>query len=352
MTDLFDYLTWRGDLSFSQDKLNEIDALIFSQLTFLNLEAIVKDNPVTLGEALDIFYAVNPPKSINLGLIVPKTIIDLGERIKNVPRFKDVLVERYALKINKNITEQFCGVSFICGDTIVVAYQGTDDTIVGWEENFNMIAKYPIPAQTSAKLFIDDVCKRHPDKKIIICGHSKGGNLAMYAGMYMDEKYFNNVEQIYNFDGPGFEIKYIPDELRNRIVPKLINIMPYRSIIGMLLTSIGDIIPVKSKNRGVFQHDAFSWYVDVNHFTRVPELSVQSHNINKGILDIISKMTYEEREEFCISLRKATDETGFNTLLELKSNSLKLIKGYKYFSSKSKKIFFELTKLLVKNKVL
>ena len=240
---------------------------------------------------------------------------------------------------------------FLNENLLVIAYKGTDDTLIGWEENFNMIISFPVAAQVSAKEYMDIIAETYPQARYYLTGHSKGGNLAMYAGFYADPLVQNNIVRIYNFDGPGFESDDIDQEKYFRIKNKIKTIVPINSIIGMIFEQLGSFKAVKTSVKPVYQHDGFMWEIDCNKFARTT-ISKTSSEFSEDLNKLVAQLNEEERRSFCNSLEKYIDELGIKTLTEALSLKTKSIKALKVFTKKDREIFLDFVKILIKNGVI
>lgn len=349
---IFQYLRWRGDLSFEQDRFNEVDAFIFSQLTYYDYSGIVGKEKLKLKTALKVYYDRNHSRGFKLGLIFPDHMVELGKLIMKTKRYEDIYISDYVDKYDRLKKEQFTGVTFHLNDNLlVVSYKGTDDTLIGWEENFNMIISFPVAAQVSAKEYMDDIAESYPKAHYYLTGHSKGGNLAMYAGFYVNPLIQNKIVRIYNFDGPGFESDDIDQEKYLRIKNKIKTVVPVNSIIGMIFEPLGNLKAVKSPVKPVYQHDGFMWEIECNRFARTP-ISKSSSQFSIDLNKLVGQLNEEERRSFCNSLEKYIDELGIKTLTEALSLKTKSIKALKVFTKKDREIFFNFVKILIKNGVI
>ena len=347
---VFRYLKWRGDLNFDQDPFNDVDSFIISQLTFLELMISDDNNPKPLKQALAPYSKLKKFDEINLGVMIPKDCLKLGKTLIKINRFHNLIISDFVKTVNAELIEQFCALTIHLNDELmVVAFQGTDDTLIGWEENFDMITKFPIPAQESAKKYIDLMSEKYPNKKIITTGHSKGGNLSVYAGLFTS--YQNRIVQIYNFDGPGFELKNIDMDIIKDNINKVINIYPEHSTVGMIFDHLGKTKIIKSNEKGLLQHNGFSWTIDYNHFSKAT-LSNNSLKFHDDLNELVQGMSEEERNEFSSSLRRYVEKINVNTLVELSNIPVKPIFAYKEFSKKEKTFINRFIKLFIQNRML
>lgn len=349
---VFQYLRWRGDLLFEQDKFNEIDAFILSQLIYYDYHEIVNDEKILLKDVLKSYYEINNHRKIKLGLIFPDHMVELGKMILKCKRYDKVMVSDYIDIYDKERKEQFTAITFHLDELHkVISFKGTDDTLIGWEEDFNMIISFPIPAQVSASNYLTNIFNKYNDSVYEIVGHSKGGNLAMYAGIYADDLIKEKIYRIYNFDGPGFESDDIDVVLYSKIRNKIKTILPSNSVIGMIFNQLGIVKAVKSNMKPVFQHDGFTWEIDVNKFTR-STLSKNSIEFSKSLNNLIGKMDEKARKSFCDSLDKYINSLGIKTLSEISSLKTKPISSLKVFTKEDRTIFIEFVKILIKHKII
>ncbi len=348
---LIEYIKWRGDLSFDQDKFNEIDSFILTQLTYYDYNGLVFDEPIKLKTVLQNFYNQQTNRKIKLGLIVPNHIADLGKLVMKSKRFEDIYISNYVDKYDKIRKEQFCAVTFHINDKFkVISFKGTDDTLIGWEEDFNMIVSFPISAQISALDYFVMVYNKYPNAQFDLCGHSKGGNLAMYAGLYASDIVKYHIHKIYNFDGPGFETDDIDLVLYSQIKNKIKTILPTNSIIGMIFNQLGTVKVVKSSAKPIFQHDGFTWEIDVNKFSK-SSLSTNSINFSESLNAFVAKLDENTRKSLCDSLEKCIDKLNIKTLSEITTLKPKSLSALNAFTKNDRIIFLEFIKIVIKSRI-
>ena len=202
MANIIDYIKWRGDLTFEQDDFNEIDALILSQISYLNFDELIPfndfENDITLSRlCFEFATSENYVQRSDTGLLINKDTIDLFYYAGNSLRFRDIKVLGYVSVINNDEEEQFSAITYnILNKFHFVAYRGTDDTIVGWKEDFNLAIKDVVPAQIDAVNYLNNVANKTKGT-LMLGGHSKGGNLAIYAAAKVSSKINKRIEIIY-----------------------------------------------------------------------------------------------------------------------------------------------------------
>ena len=201
MANIFDYIKWRGDLSLEQSEFNEIDNLILSRFSYFPFDKIIEENEiVTIKELSERFKQINK----NDMQILWEDDINLFPLMGQSKRFGEMLATKYINKIDTEQEKQFSAITILMPDnTIYVAYRGTDNTIVGWKEDFNMSFKSHVASQIDSVKYLEEIAQIYSNK-LRIGGHSKGGNLAVYASTFANKKIKDRIINVYNNDGPGF----------------------------------------------------------------------------------------------------------------------------------------------------
>lgn len=343
-SNIFDYLKWRGDLEFSKVDVCEVDSLIFSLLSYIDYSDVVPSEisevrkpPVLLTVTKRYLQAHTGGDLPSLGLMLSREIIKLLVRASKTRRFGLISPLCFVNRISTTEKMQFSAMAFALenGDTVVV-YRGTDDSIVGWRENFNMSFIYPVPAQKEAVAFLEYVASK-TNGRIYVTGHSKGGNLAVYAGVKASAQARQRIEKIYSNDGPGFDQAFISGTDYKSMRGKIVSILPQSSIVGMLLENANNYTVVKSNSVGLFQHDGLSWAVMGDKFIHLDSLTKNSQKVDQNMKKMLAGMTREERQHFVEALFDAIEsQTGATTLTELNSDKMKLFKVWNALDEKSK----------------
>ncbi len=298
---LHDYIAWRGDLSFAFNPFNSLDAALFSQLSLLQLDKIlVKDGKqlyMTIEEASLLLDDYSKKKQYSLGIIIPDDIIQAFIEMGKSARFKDLVIGNYVDNVSVDDQTQFSALTIdLDFTTRIVSFSGTDDSLIGWKENFNMLHVEVTPGQHLSCAYLEKVAKGL--KKLHIVGHSKGGNLAIYSTLHSLPRIQRRIERVYAFDGPGLteELDMIPDLEKN--LPKITAYIPDTSVIGCLFEHPEKTLVVKSVYKGLYQHDLFSWEVMKDDFIYVEERTKESIHIEKKLKAIINKMDEHTKHTF------------------------------------------------------
>lgn len=327
-SDILDYLDWRGDLSFDLSPLNEIDALIFCQLSYMNFENLAPkslDSSIKLSELSKIFFVSSDFSSrSDLGMLIDPKSNELLKKVGESPRFKDVEVTGFVSEYDREIEEQFSAVTFIFGkNQIFVAFRGTDDTIVGWKEDFNLAFLEEVPAQSDALDYLEKVSGYFKKSQITVGGHSKGGNLAIFASAHLSEKAKNRLQLVYNFDGPGFSQESLDSESFFSVKSKIRSVFPQFSIVGMLFHHYDSCKIVLSDEKLVMQHNPFSWFVKGTRFEEKENLDFGSEVFFNSFNKWFEHILPNQREQFVETLFGLLDSTNALTNSELSHDALK-----------------------------
>ena len=294
MASMLDYIAWRGDLSFSSSAPNEVDALIFSTLSYIPFRGSVERNPekpVLLRQAAREFFDIPDPE----GYIRTQNDLELLKAAGESQRFGNIRIAEYRKIFIKKRDTQFAAVTFLLDDgSIFISFRGTDNTLVGWKEDFSMCFRREIPSQKLAKQYLQDVLMDHSGP-VRVSGHSKGGNVAVYAVSQSVPVIRERILEVYNQDGPGFSEAFLEDPGYRQILPILHTQVPQSSVIGMILNRAEPIAIVKSNQSGIMQHDPFSWEVQGNRLVAVDSLSGNSIFLQLTIKNWLLGMDMETR---------------------------------------------------------
>ena len=357
MSTIIDYVDWRGDLSLEQSPFNEIDAVIFTQLAYIDFTGIVNidfSKPVLLKDvAVQIANSKDFEQRVNFGPLINSEIVTLLQKTGESKRFCNTKLLGFVTSTDIEEEKQFASITFILENkSNLIIFRGTDQSIIGWKEDFNMAFKMPIPAHIEAVNYFDEACKKLKGK-ISLAGHSKGGNLSIFAATYCIPKNQNRISKIYNFDGPGFEQNVLSDKKYINIQEKIETYVPKKSIVGMLFDTNTEKTIVESSNSGIMQHDPLTWLVLGNSFITTDDISKESEFINKTLKNLLNKIEKEKRESFIDSIFGIIESTKANNLSEITENLFKsssiMLQYYKNLDGETKEILFETVKIFLKS---
>lgn len=319
--DVYDYLNFRGDLAIDVDGLSPVDASIFARLSYLPVE-LVKDvsTEFSIEKLGKLLFKRD---DLEKYLIMSEDKILLQEVIKT-ERFKNIKITNFESETDEEIQKQFAAVTFILPDSVaLVTFRGTGRELVGWEEDFNMSFLNSVPSQIQALNYLEKISKVFD--KIILNGHSKGGNLSLYSLTKCDKEVYNKIIKAFNFDGPGLTEESLTEESRNRANEKMTNYIPQCSIVGTLLEREGNVKIVSSKEEFIKQHDMFQWQISGRDFVYLDVLSKESKFVEFTLKQWISKISNENRELFFESVYDLFNQIG-KTEFDLIINNREFIK--------------------------
>ena len=336
MANIFDYIKWR-DISFKKVEFNEVDNLILSRISYLPFDGVIsKDEEITLKEAYERTKIMG-----TTGRTIQVEDIDLYPVLAKSIRFGEVKVTNFVNIIDPKQEKQFSAITVILpDDTIYVSFRGTDNTIIGWKEDFNMSFSDIVPSQLDSVEYLNGVVKKYKNK-LRVGGHSKGGNLAVYAGAFCNEETKKQMIEIYNNDGPGFLDKVIESKEYKETLSKVHTYIPQTSIIGRLLKHKEKTTIVKSTETGIMQHDLYSWQVMGDKFVRARQTDY-SDFIDSTITNWLKEVSPKQREEFVDTWFDILNSTKVKTVNELSSkwfrNVATMIKTYSNLSLETRRM--------------
>ena len=324
MGTVYDYLTWRGDLTFRKVPFGEVDSLILSMLSYLDMKDIVPapgrevEFPSVWAASKEYLERYPDPKKAKMGVLIPKDIVKMMRAMRSTKRFGPLKMCNYINLIDPETELQFSAVTFLLGDgTVVVTYRGTDDTLVGWKEDMNMCFLPVVPAQLKAVEYLHTVATTHTGK-LILTGHSKGGNLAVYAAVHCDSAIRERITAVYSNDGPGFGRNILDDPDYVQIRPRICNLVPQSSVVGMLLEHDENYTVVKSRQKtGLLQHNGLSWEILGNSFVHLKDVNPESRKLDRTVNQWIRDMTPAQREEFAEAVYQLFSVDGAQTLTDI-----------------------------------
>lgn len=304
--------------TFAERPPGGVDSLIFSQLSYLDFKHFVPNAKQRL-EAVTLGQLATQGRC-NL-LYEKLTAAQRNRKLLNAialsPRFCGIGVNYHASMLDPEREEQFSAVTFLFGDgSAYVAFRGTDATLIGWKEDFNMAFSDAVPSQTESVRYLNKVGSliRGP---LIVGGHSKGGNLAVYAAMHCKSRIRRRITDVFSHDGPGFREGIFQSEAYGSVKPLLRPYVPQTSLVGMLLEQHEKYIVIKSGQIGIMQHDPFTWMIKNNDFHYLEELTSTALYGDKVIQKWLDSLTDADRQRFVDTLFGVIEATGAATFFDL-----------------------------------
>ncbi len=352
MGTLFEYLEWRGDLRFSEVELCEVDSLILSIISYLDFDGIVpsagEKGSVTYLEAMRAYLKINKGKP-TLGKFFPPETVALAVRAAKTRRYAGIRLSHYICETDSEEPKQFAAVTFrVTKDKYFVAFRGTDDTLVGWKENFNMSFMLPVPAQIAAEQYFGRVAEDIKGR-FYLGGHSKGGNLAVYSAVRADGAVKERIINVFSNDGPGFDKDFIKGKDYAEIKDRIRTIVPQSSVVGMLLEHEENYEVIKSTATGLLQHHGHTWEVMGGSFLHLDTVTEDSKLIDEKLKAWLDAMTPEEREVFVDTVFETLSSTNAKTLTELTTEKVKLVKAWNSLDPSTRSVILKCISILIKH---
>lgn len=347
MGNIMDYISWRGDLTFAQSPFNEVDNLILACFSYVNLDripAVTRQKGIELKKLVKEFKKLHTIKELEADKLfirlAPFMMFEMAESV----RFGNCVIRNYVNEIVTEAEQQFSAVEIVLDDgTSYISFRGTDDTIIGWKEDFNLSTGV-VPAQERAVEYMQRISDK-ASGMLRVGGHSKGGNLAIY-GSVMCKSVHDKILEIYSNDGPGFSKEFQESPETAEMMPKIIRIIPEYSIIGTLLEHEKQPIIVASTSRGLLQHDGFSWEIQGPGLVRRDSLNKTALRFIEILHKWIDGMDMEQKRLLIEDLFATLQASGYENLSEVQSGGLKslaaMVKRLDKFAPESRGMMQEL----------
>ena len=347
MGNIMDYISWRGDLTFAQSPFNEVDNLILACFSYVNLDripAVTRQKGIELKKLVKEFKKLHTIKELEADKsfirLAPFMMFEMAESV----RVGNCVIRNYVNEIVTEAEQQFSAVEIVLDDgTSYISFRGTDDTIIGWKEDFNLSTGV-VPAQERAVEYMQRISDK-ASGMLRVGGHSKGGNLAIY-GSVMCKSVHDKILEIYSNDGPGFSKEFQESPETAEMMPKIIRIIPEYSIIGTLLEHEKQPIIVASTSRGLLQHDGFSWEVQGPGLVRRDSLNKTALRFIEILHKWIDGMDMEQKRLLIEDLFATLQASGYENLSEVQSGGLKslaaMVKRLDKFAPESRGMMQEL----------
>ena len=324
MDTIFDYLDWRGDLPFAVSPFNEVDNYIVAKIGCCDFDGVVPESAehIRIGDALDAYFSRGGADYF--GALASSKLAPALRRLPETPRFRDLTLSGFVRRALPERTEQFSALTVSIPDgTHYVSYRGTDDTLYAWKEDCMMALSGAVPAQRDAADYLAWAASAY-DGMLRVGGHSKGGNLAVYAAAEVNPAVQDHIGIIYNNDGPGFAAEFLRSPGYLRVRGKIHTLLPQFSIVGTLLEQDeARVSVVRSCRFGVAAHDGFNWGVRGTSFLRCSDMSRSSRAFDTTMEQILAQMSMDERREFIETLFRLLTASGAETITDINGRRLR-----------------------------
>jgi hypothetical protein len=328
MANIFDYIAWRGDLSFRNAPFNPVDNIILTHAAYFPFDGIVpgpeEKGGLSFAEAAKQAASLLERDSGAFGeKLIFKDDLALLAELGASGRYGGLELAAYVNQIDLNAEKQFSALTILFQDKrALVSYRGTDNTLVGWKEDFNMSFSAAIPAQIEAAAYLERAAARVRGP-LRVGGHSKGGNLAIYAAAFCDTKIRRRIKAVYSNDAPGFSKAVISSPGYRAISGRIHSFVPQSSVVGMLFEHEEDYTVVRSAQTGLMQHDVYSWQVTRDDVERLDRVTEGSRFMDRTLKEWIGGLSREELRRFTDTLYSILSSTRADSLPKLSSSWLK-----------------------------
>ena len=344
---LFKYIRKYGNKTFEEKPVTTVDILIFSQIPYLDFSNIFTSKKECI-KLSDLWCrAIN--QNIKTKGLPHKNAFKIMDMLSTEKRYKDLLLKNYTYYLAEDT--QFGAISVIVpNDSVYVAFEGTDGTVWGWKEDFKFTYEYPTEAQKLAAKYLNKTIKLF-GPKVVVCGHSKGGNLALVGAMKTNIFKKHKIKEIYSFDGPGLKKKEFNSLNYKVIKNKLINIIPNLSLVGILLEQ-ENVKVIKSRGIGLLQHDPTTWLIEDDEL--IPTIQDKlSKRLDDSITNWLEKHNYKERKEIIEGVFGIFEDAGISNFYDIKLSKLELvnnvIKATRDMDEETKDVIMTSIKLLIRD---
>ena len=325
---VIEYIKKYGDITIEEKPLNDADKLLFGLLSYVYYNGACPFNDrhkATISEVAKEFFEYKTRAELKKNILAIRGSIKLLNLIKDKKRYKDLLMYNDVYIADES--QQFSAVCIEINPKLVyVSFEGTDQMLSGWEEDAKMVYMFPVKAHRHAIKYLN----RHFTFRccdIIVGGHSKGGNLALIASMYCNHAVRKKIKEVYSYDGPGIRKKQLASNRFKKIEDRYHHIVPYNSVVGMLMNNTNNHIVIKTSGSGLMGHYAEKWQFEDCMFKKV-KLSRASRILDMGIDTWTDRYTDKEFKLFTEQVFNMFKKENITSLLEIFDNPKILIKIY------------------------
>lgn len=328
MATVLDYLKEYRDISFREMPMTEVDSLALCQLSYLKFDGLVPEVHENL-PSVTLATLKKNPESDKLFADVRYEEVNraLVDAMLSGKRYRNLKLNCYVNLVEKEWETQFSAITFLLEDgTVYLAYRGTDETIIGWKEDFNMAFLSPVPSQEYSVKYLNSVASRIK-RPFYVGGHSKGGNLAVYSAMNCREEIQERIIKIYSMDGPGFRPEVLERCNYSAVRSRVVKILPHSSLVGMLFESDMNFQVVESKKFGLAQHDPYTWLVEGEHLVRVNDIYERRKLMDNTLNEWILSLNEEQLRTFVDTLYQVIAASQADNLIDLTADWKKSMNG-------------------------
>ena len=325
MGNLITYVQQYEAQTFEDKSLTDIDVLVLTEIAYLPFDEIVPKSfdvteAISLNQLGKEFEKIKEKEHENNPFMITSERIELLEVVSKSQRYKDIKVFGFMNDIDDELTKQFAAVCYQWEEeSRWIIFRGTDESLTGWKEDFMMTYSDLIPAQTDAIEYLRKQAELFSGS-LNISGHSKGGNLSLYASAMQEETVQDRIKQIYCWDAPGVHRSILGTEGYQRVVSKAKRYIPQDSIVGLMLESQVPYHIIESQGSGISQHSALMWYIEEDHFVELTELTKNSQLTDQTFKQWTEVVSDEDLKLFFDTFFELIFEMGVETVNDVYYN--------------------------------
>ncbi len=343
MNNVISYVAEFGKYDFDEKPFNEVDSLVLSQLSYLNYDGFVKNVDEDAGPvSINSIFESDNLDNILRDYWYKKENMELFANVSNSKRFGGMKLNYYENVISQVSESQFAAVTYILPDkSVYIAFRGTDATLVGWKEDMMLAYSEPLQSQYMAAEYLDSVAKKIAGS-FRVGGHSKGGNLAVFAAMYCQRSTRNRILDIYDHDGPGFRPEIIKEGHFGAVKNLIHKYIPKSSIVGIILEDNIDYEVVECWSVGALQHNTYTWKSVDGAFVKAEGMTKAKQLKDRALNDWIYSLSDSEVRTFIDALFDVLSSNDAKNVFDLKndpkSNFLSAVNSYKELDERTKNV--------------
>ena len=348
MINLIDYVKANGNYVLEEKKMNEIDDMIFARISYMPFKYI----DMCANETIESI--ATKMKDLEQAKYIWADDKPFLQELGKAKRYKDIVVTDYVEILDNSAEKQFAAITINLPKIKYISYRGTDSTLVGWKEDFNMSFMENVPSQIESVVYLNDVAKKYKED-FILGGHSKGGNLAVYAAVFCEDEIKPKIKKIINADGPGFDKSVIQTPEYRKVLKKIETYIPQSSVVGRLIEHEEEYQVIKSNQKGFMKHDIFSWEIEGDKLVRIERVTTNSEIFNGILRDWLKNTTPEERKDFIDMLYEIILTTKATEVSDFRIDTVKkigqILTTYKNRKEEDKKEIEKMIKLLISSTI-
>ncbi|WP_368385832.1 Mbeg1-like protein [Streptococcus dysgalactiae] len=320
MATLLDYIKTNGHRDYHSLALNELDVAVINEIGYLTFDELVADDnhlEATIKLSQLPLLQTREIKGTPYDFLNTKERLDLFQMMCQSKRFSELTLSHYINDINTEFEKQFAAMVFRLPsiDYTQLVFRGTDDSLIGWKEDFKLTYMREIPAHRSAIDYLKTYHTYYPNQKLVLSGHSKGGNLALYAASFVPKNVQASLKDIYLFDSPGLIKEFLTHPGYQAIRRRLVVIKPQDAIIGVMLYCDVPEKIVQSQSYGLLQHQMVNWQITPNtQFKRAPKRSALSYDLEETFKDWTNQLSKQDLKLLCDTFFDCLASSGITSL--------------------------------------